>query len=436
MILVKKAFCYGTAPLISLVLLAFIGISQQGPKPEEIIIVSPEKAPLTIEIGVDKTRYSPGERLKLYFNLSRDAYVYIYDIDTEGEVRLIFPNAFVRDSFVKAGKYTLPDKRYSFVVSGPEGVEFIQAIATTAPVSILSLAPQASFEKEIFPLLSVNPQKHKLSMELLLKELPKDGWAASWTYFLISQRSATLSIITQPTGAKIYLDERFVGETPRELDVEPGRIRVKLIKTGYEPWVETIYLENKALAELKIQLSPEQAPQRPVLPPPPDRPISFEGSSPLSSFGLNAGANRENIFSLGFELGLFKRLSLGASFLFTGEPVPDYFDVGEPVAFDDELVFNDGPEVELYLKLSIPILETLLIEGGAGIATQQRVHIAIPSEAYEMNPQAIEIKPNGYKDSKAYFTSSVGIAVRIDSLKIGVGYHTRRGWTIGAGVEF
>ncbi len=437
MIPVKKAFRYGTALLISLVLLASIAVSQEGPKPEEVIIVSPEKSSLTIEIGVDKTRYSPGERLKLYFNLSRDAYVYIYDIDTQGEVRLIFPNAFVQDSFVKAGKHTLPDKRYSFVVSGPEGVEFVQAIAATSPVPIFSLAPQASFEKEMFPLLGVNPKKHKLSMELLLKELPKEGWAASWTYFLISQRSATLSIITQPTGAKIYIDERFVGETPRELEVEPGRIRVKLIKTGYEPWIDIIYLENKALAELKIQLSPqrEQPLERPVLPPPD---VRFEGPSPFSSFGLNAGANRGNIFSLGFELGLFKRLSMGASFLFTGEPVPDYFDVGEPVAFDDELVFNDGPEVEFYLKLSIPILETLLIEGGAGIAVQQRVHIAIPSEAdeIEMSPQAIEIKPNGYKDSKAYFTSSVGIAVRFDALKISVGYHTRRGWTIGAGVEF
>jgi len=330
----------------------------------------------------------------------------------------------------------LPDKRYSFVISGPEGVEFIQAIATTTPLPILSLAPQTSFEKEIFPLLGMNPKRHKLSMELLLRELPEGSWAASWTYFLISQRSATLSITTQPPGAKIYLDERFVGETPRQLEVEPGRIRVKLIKTGYEPWADTIYLENKALAELKIQLTPERAPQRPILPPPPDQPVSFEGPSPISGFGLNAGANRENIFSLGFEFGLFKRLSVGASFTFTGESVPDYFDVGEPVDFENELVFNDGPEFEFYLKLSIPILEALLIEGGAGIATQQRVHIAIPSEAYEMSPQAIEIKPNGYKDFKAYFTSLVGIAARMGSLKIGIGYHTRRGWTMGVGVEF
>ena len=434
-ITVKKSFRQIVALFVSLLLLVFEGISREGPKPEEVIIVSPEKSPMTIEVWVDKTRYSPGESLKLHFSLNRDAYVYIYDIDTQGEVRLIFPNAFVKDSFVKAGKHTLPDKRYSFVVSGPEGVEFVQAIATTESLPILSLAPQASFEKEVFPLLGVNPKKHKLSMELLLKELPKEGWVASWTYFLISQRSATLAIITQPTGAKIYLDERFVGETPRELEVEPGRIRIKLIKTGYEPWADIIYLEDKALAELKIQLSPQRVPERPTLPPPDER-IRFDGPSPFSSIGLNAGANRDNIFSLGFELGLFKRLSIGAAFLFTGEPVPDYFDVGEPVDLENEQIFSYGPETEFYLKLSLPIAEALLLEGSLGIATQQIVNVAMPREALQPNPEAIEIKPNGYKDIKAYFTGLVGIAVRLDALKISVGYHTRRGWTIGVGVEF
>lgn len=90
---------------------------------------------LEAEIWTDQDDgdYYEGDPITLFFRTNRDAYVAIYSVDTRGRVSLLFPASDGDDNFVTGGStYRLPGARdnYNLRVSGPEGKEHIQIIAS------------------------------------------------------------------------------------------------------------------------------------------------------------------------------------------------------------------------------------------------------------------------------------------------------------------
>ena len=85
------------------------------------IIVDPSQ-PYQSTIRTDKTSYYVGDKLNIYFRVDRASYVYVFDIDTNGKVSLIYPNIYSNSNYVSANRtYTLPDNsKYNFSVTGPQ----------------------------------------------------------------------------------------------------------------------------------------------------------------------------------------------------------------------------------------------------------------------------------------------------------------------------
>ncbi|NOY87893.1 MAG: DUF4384 domain-containing protein [FCB group bacterium] len=77
--------------------------------------------------------YFIGDNIVINFRTNRDAFVAIYSVDSKGRVDLLFPSDPDEDNFIKGGvTHRLPNGNDDFdlVVSGPEGVENIQIIAS------------------------------------------------------------------------------------------------------------------------------------------------------------------------------------------------------------------------------------------------------------------------------------------------------------------
>jgi hypothetical protein len=109
-----------------------------GIRPEAVASPTPvpsHDAALQVDVWTDRGEggvYRAGEEVSLYFQTSDDCYLTIYDIDTEGRVRLLFPQ-YPDEGFVFGGMtYRIPDyyDRYSLRADGPAGVEFIHAVAS------------------------------------------------------------------------------------------------------------------------------------------------------------------------------------------------------------------------------------------------------------------------------------------------------------------
>lgn len=90
---------------------------------------------LDVEVWPDHSdgEYYEGDNVVIRFRSSADAFVAIYSIDTKGRVNLLFPSSREDDNYVRGGvTYDIPggDDDYDLVVSGPEGSESIQIIAS------------------------------------------------------------------------------------------------------------------------------------------------------------------------------------------------------------------------------------------------------------------------------------------------------------------
>ncbi len=95
---------------------------------------------LEAAIWTDRRRdavYHPGESVQIRFRTNDDAYVCIYNIDTEGRLRVLYPTHPGDDGFVPGGRVLglpAPDAGFDFVASGPPGIELLEIVASRQPL--------------------------------------------------------------------------------------------------------------------------------------------------------------------------------------------------------------------------------------------------------------------------------------------------------------
>jgi len=98
-------------------------------------IAEEKEGKFKVKLWTDKKSYKVGEPVTCHFYAGRDCYLNLIDVGTSGKVRVIFPNRFQRDNFIKGGEaVTIPVKKeddFLFKVKGPEGVEHLKAVVTT-----------------------------------------------------------------------------------------------------------------------------------------------------------------------------------------------------------------------------------------------------------------------------------------------------------------
>lgn len=91
---------------------------------------------LDVDIWTDKddgSNYYEGDDITVYFRASRDCYVTIYDLDTRGNINLLFPAEPGERNFVRGDDiYMIPDRGDDFALTleGPPGNESIQIVAS------------------------------------------------------------------------------------------------------------------------------------------------------------------------------------------------------------------------------------------------------------------------------------------------------------------
>ena len=49
-----------------------------------------------------------------------------------------------------------------------------------------------------------------------------------------------VSVTSTPAGADIEINGNFVGSTPSNIEVDPGKNEVKITKKGFAPWSRTL----------------------------------------------------------------------------------------------------------------------------------------------------------------------------------------------------
>lgn len=163
----------------ALVLLALTGLAQTGVSPLGLV---PQPVPgLSAAIWTDKPQYAIGETARVHFYISQPAYVYIFDIEPTGLVRLIFPNPYSPNPYKPAGTHTLPDNAsYQYRVAPPAGQETLQLVACLQPLPV-TLGTTA----DPYPLMGPDPSSGKAKVLGLVPQPGCGCCVTAWTTFTI-----------------------------------------------------------------------------------------------------------------------------------------------------------------------------------------------------------------------------------------------------------
>jgi PKD repeat protein len=165
------------------------GQGQVGGPPPGVIIKNPAESELSITVemgrGVYVEKATAAEFIR--FKLSQSAFVYLYEVRPNGEVRLLFPNRAASNNFLAAGEYAFPEDFMPGFPISAEGTHYVQVIATLLPVE---LSPGG----ELFRLLGTDPDVVRRGVESLIAQsgLTAIQWAANWTQYRV--------VKTQPTA--------------------------------------------------------------------------------------------------------------------------------------------------------------------------------------------------------------------------------------------
>lgn len=164
--------------LPALVLLGAALAWAQEPSPLGLV---PQPIPgLTVAIWTEKPQYYVGETARFFVYLSQPAYLYVFDIDPSGFVRLIFPNPYSPNPWKPAGTHVFPDGNYVFRVTPPAGTESLQAVACLQPIPVPLGTPE-----DPYPLLGPDPQSGKAKVLGLVPGPSCGCCATAWTTFQI-----------------------------------------------------------------------------------------------------------------------------------------------------------------------------------------------------------------------------------------------------------
>ena len=132
--------------------------------------------PFDVYVWTMDSVLSIGEPLTIHLSATAPVFLYLFDLQPDGLVRLIFPNAFSPDSFVPANALQIPNGPYELIASPPTGVEEFLLLGSTVPLPFPIGNPQ-----DPFPVFAGDPEAAISEIVAILANAdPEPNWAIPW----------------------------------------------------------------------------------------------------------------------------------------------------------------------------------------------------------------------------------------------------------------
>jgi hypothetical protein len=151
------------------------------------IIVNPAVTDFRLDLGVNKRGNNPvyriGEPITISLTPSRDAYVYLFSIESTGVVNLILPNRFAGgQNFVRSGEQrTFPaaNAPYRFTIGGPRGQAQVFAVASKNPLNLDAIARFQGSEGFARAQVDRSGLGNAIGRAIIVEEVPAPDWVTS-----------------------------------------------------------------------------------------------------------------------------------------------------------------------------------------------------------------------------------------------------------------
>ncbi|CAM4383117.1 DUF4384 domain-containing protein [Deinococcus marmoris] len=177
------------------------------------IIVNPVQTTVDVKVWTDRdssgTRtpsYAPGERIRLYASVSQDAYVYLFNVDPNGQVDLILPNKYQGGAnFLKAGAvkvFPAAGDPFTFDIAAPYGVNKVLALASKTALNLDQIATFKSGQNSFADVNVKGQQGLAQALSIVVTPVPQNTWdSATAFYQVVARASAAVPVLPVQPGS-------------------------------------------------------------------------------------------------------------------------------------------------------------------------------------------------------------------------------------------
>jgi len=168
------------------------------------------------------------------------------------------------------------------------------------------------------PVYKIPQGKHTLKITLkdqqeVIKEIEIKPGPTKTIHIVFQEREGGLSVTSTPSGAKVFLDEVYVGKSPVNLKlVLSGKHTINVTMEGYETYSETITIKSGEIENININLKPVSDGNNPaengrltIRTLPPDADIYIDnnvtGRSPLVELSVAPGNHMIKVIKSGYD---------------------------------------------------------------------------------------------------------------------------------------
>ncbi|KEF33798.1 S-layer protein [Deinococcus sp. RL] len=234
------------------------------------IIVNPTQPDLSVSVRVNKDSsgsgnptYRVGENITISTTVNRDAYVYLFNVDANGEVTQILPNRLGGENFVKANTtvtFPRPGANFTFTVGEDLGLNKVLALASLTPLNLDQLSTFKSQQDQFATVNARGQNQLAQALSIVVNPIPQNSWVTDTAFFtVVSQnpvQTGSLFVGTNVANATVILNGQRLGTANATFsNIRPGTYPVRVQAPGYRDYTTTITIRAGVTTNLNVDFA-------------------------------------------------------------------------------------------------------------------------------------------------------------------------------------
>lgn len=267
------------------------------------IIVNPAKPDLAVQVSVNKDtgtnaipNYVQGENIAINVKTNRDAYVYLFYVEGNGEATYL-P---LGDNFVKANtvaSFPSAGADYTLSVDGTASLNKVLAVASLTPLDLTALGNFKDQQNQVAPLATKGQTQLAQALSIVVNQVPQNSWVTDATFFNVVNRTpiqtGSLFVGSNVNDAVVYLNNQRLGNVNATFSgIRPGTYTLRVTTNGYRDLTGRVNITAGGIANYSAEFYQAVAPA-PVV-------------SSQYTFTINSRVEGARVFINGRELGTIR----------------------------------------------------------------------------------------------------------------------------------
>ncbi|GBF03919.1 PEGA domain-containing protein [Deinococcus aerius] len=248
-----------------------LGTAAAAPKiSAQSIIVNPVQPDLAVSVRVDKDpsgnatpTYRTGENIRISTTVNRDAYVYLFNVDANGEVTQILPNRLNGSNFVKANTtavFPAPGANFTFTVGEDVGLNKVLALASLTELNLDQISSFKTQQDQFATVKAKGQQQLAQALSIVVNPIPQNSWVSDTAFFNVEARTpvqtGSLFVGTNVANATVILNGQRLGSANTTFtNIRPGSYPVRVQAPGFRDYTTTITVRAGATTNLNVEFA-------------------------------------------------------------------------------------------------------------------------------------------------------------------------------------